>query len=277
LIAPHHPIRPPNRLASALAGPLVLVLATASASGQAAGDETPSTAPDEAGASHWALGVGYASRQRPYMGAKRDNTVVPVVLWDSRWFRIAGNGVELKLADADLSPTQKLSGGLLVTYERDGYTASDSPFLAGMASRNSSLWGGAVLAWDNPVAKIEADWLADLSGNSKGQRLKLRAEHRFAWNRFGLTPKVEVQRLDSQFVDYYFGVAQQEALPNRPAYAGAAATTIGAGLRLDYAAGARHMIFLDVSDTRLPDEITRSPIVDRGATSQIAVGYVYRF
>jgi outer membrane protein len=61
------------------------------------------------------------------------------------------------------------------------------------------------------------------------------------------------------------------------AYAGQAAVTVEVGLRMDYALNKQHAVFLDLGATRLPDEITSSPIVDRSNSSHVAVGYLYRF
>ena len=119
--------------------------------------------------------------------------------------------------------------------------------------------------------------LADLSGNSKGQKLQLQADRRFAWNGFSLTPRVQAQWLGKKYVDYYFGVRAAEATPSRAAYAGQAAMAIEAGLRMDYAVNSNHSVFLDLSATRLPGEIKLSPIVDRSSSSRVAVGYMYRF
>ncbi|MNV84906.1 MltA-interacting protein MipA [compost metagenome] len=53
--------------------------------------------------------------------------------------------------------------------------------------------------------------------------------------------------------------------------------TYSLGARVDYLIQSRHSVFLDVSATRLPDEIRNSPIVDRSSVSRASVGYMYRF
>ena len=267
----------PTRRNPFIAATLATSLISTAAMAQSANNEAPSPTRDEALTSNLALGIGFNTRQQPYTGVKRDNKVFPLVLWDTRWVKVAGNGLEVKLAKVALTDAQQLSAGLRLSYQRDGYKAGDSLTLSGMEDRKSGIWAGAGVTWTNPIGQVDAQWLADVSGHSKGQRMQIQAEHRFGWGSFGLTPKLQAQWSSSKVVDYYFGVRQQEALPTRPEYSASAATSLGAGLRLDYIAGAHHTVFVDLSETHLPNEIKQSPILDRSNTSQIAVGYLYRF
>ncbi|MET0208750.1 MAG: MipA/OmpV family protein, partial [Burkholderiaceae bacterium] len=225
----------------------------------------------------WSLGVGAVSSQQPYIGADSKTRVLPLVYFDSRWVRLAGTTADLKLLNHAFTPTQQVAAGLRLRYSGEGYEASDSPALAGMAERKDGFWGGVGATWRNPVAQVSAEWLTDLSGHSKGQKIQLQVDRRFGWNSFGLTPRVQAQWLDKDHVTYYYGVRAEEALPTRAAYAAKSAMTMEAGLRLDYSLATHHTMFLDLSATRLPDEIRDSPIVDRKTMSRVAVGYIYRF
>ena len=236
-------------------------------------------APDSPGAeaSRFALGVGVMSRQFAYAGMDRKNQALPVLMYENSWVRVVGLGAEFKLWRQPLGAGQSLSAGLRVKYENDGFEASDSPRLAGMQERKGGFWGGGSVSWRNPVAPLTLEWLADLSGHSKGSKLQLQADHRFGFGPLGLTPRVQLQWMDRKYVDYYFGVRAGEATPDRAAYTGDAAMAVEAGLRMDYALASRHAVFLDLSRTELPDEIKASPLVDRKATSRVMAGYLYRF
>ena len=239
--------------------------------------DAPAPTASDTDSARWGLGLGASSSQLPYAGVERKNRAVPLVFFDNRWLRVAGAGAEFKLGRWAFSPTQELSAGLRLKYEDEGYEAGDSPSLAGMDERKSSAWGGGIVTWRNPIVQLSTEWLADLSSNSKGQKFSVQADHRFGWGSFSLTPRVQVQWLDKKYVDYYYGVRQHEVLPSRAAYVGDAALAVEAGLRLDYAMGASHSFFVDVSGTRLPDEMKQSPIVDRSNTSRVSAGYLYRF
>ncbi|CAM4095840.1 MipA/OmpV family protein [Paracidovorax anthurii] len=269
----------PARMRGALAA---LAVATAgaqafaqSASPSSAGAQQASEA--AASPSGWGLGLGVSSRQRPYAEAGSKTSAIPLIYYENSWVRVIGSGAELKLGRKEFGPSNAVSFGLKLQYDIEGYEAKDSPRLRGMEERKDSFWGGAGVTWSNPIANVSAQVLADLSGNSKGQKMQLQLDRRFTWNRLAVTPRVQAQWLDAKYVDYYFGVRSSEALPGRPQYTGESAMAMSFGVRMDYALMPRQSVFLDVSSTRLPDEIKRSPVVDRSSLSRVTVGYLYRF
>lgn len=227
--------------------------------------------------SRWALGLGGATRQFAYAGMERKTQVLPLLYFENRWVRVAGVNAELKLLRQGFGDAQDVTAGLRLRYDNEGFDAGDSAQLAGMDERKGGFWGGTTATWRNPVVQLSAEWVADLSGHSKGQKLLLQADHRFGWGGFGLTPRVQAQWLDRKYVDYYFGVRDHEVTPGRAAYAGQAALAVETGVRMDYTLTSRHSVFLDLSGTRLPNEIKLSPIVDRKTTTRAAFGYLYRF
>jgi len=236
-----------------------------------------SPAASSAGGSRWGLGLAAGVRERAYAGADRKFSALPLLFYENDWLRVAGATAEAKLLNYSLSPTQRLTGGLQLKYAADGYKASDSPTLTGMAERKGGLLGGVGLGWQNPIAQVSLEWSSDLSGHSKGQRLQLQVERRFQFGAASLSPRLGAQWMDRKWVDYYYGVRADEVLVGRPAYAGEAGVALEAGLRLDYAIQKRHVVFLDVGVTHLPKEATRSPIVDRSNVPRALVGYLYRF
>jgi outer membrane protein len=268
-------IRARSRLTlAAVAGMAVL--------GHAAAQSNPGTAPppasaDAASTTQWGLGLAANVRQLPYRGADRKTRALPMLYVENAWLRVAGPSVDLKLGSWQLGPGHTLSFTGRVRYTLDGYKAGDAPVLQGMDKRKDGLWGGGAVDWNTPFARLSADWTADLSGNSKGQMLQLQLDRRFGFGQLSLTPRLQARWLDRKYVDYYYGVRAAEARPDRPAYSGESATLLQAGLRLDYALQPRHAVFLDLSTTRLPDEIRNSPLVGRSSLSSATVGYLYRF
>jgi outer membrane protein len=275
------PFLPAPRLNAVLRARLhITALATAAAAGlptaaqaQLLGD-ADSLAPQ---GTQYGLGLAAVVRQRPYLDAGNKTNGLPVLYLENRWFRLAGGNADLKLWRKAFSPDHSLSAGLRVKYELDGYEADDSPLLAGMDERKSSIWGGGAVAWSTPWVRISGEYLADLAGNSKGQRLQLQADRRFGAGSWSITPRVAAQWLDSKYVDYYYGVRSQEARAGRAAYAGSSALTVEAGLRVDYTFAQRHVVYVDASVNALPDEIRQSPIVGRSNMSRVALGYMVRF
>lgn len=228
--------------------------------------------------SSWGLGLGAGSMQKPYTGMDRENRVLPMLSYENRWVRVAGLGAEIKLPRLGISDKQHIDFRLVARYDGSGYEADDAPVLAGMAERKSGFWAGARAIWHTGFAQLNADWTADASGHSKGQRFSLGIEKNF---RVGptlmLTPRLAAVWLDRKYVDYYFGVRDGEALTDRAAYGGRAGVNTELGLRGAYLLDRHHSLFVDVGVTRLSRPIQDSPLVDRSTENRVFMGYLYRF
>ncbi len=159
----------------------------------------------------------------------------------------------------------------------DGYEPDDAPILNGMAERKSSLWLGVAGRWRHEVAHLGLDWLADASDHSEGQRLQVTVEKPYRLGNFLHTPRLALNWLDEDYVDYYYGVRPSEARAGRPAYQGESTLNTELGLRSAYTFSRQHSIYADLSLTWLGDGIKDSPLVDRDHESAIRFGYVYQF
>jgi MipA family protein len=227
------------------------------------------------GGTHWGLGLAIGAERSPYAGVKNRSFVFPLISYENRWVRLFGNQLDLKLPAAGA-----FEFALRATYSFDeGYKASDSPTLAGLAERKGGLRLGPVGIWRSPVAELSLEWLADASRHSKGQTLKFGAEHAYSLGgHLSLTPHIAAVWRDRKEVDYFFGVRPDEATVARRAYAGGATTSLEAGLRFSHAGrDSPHLLFVDLTATRWGSGITGSPLVGRKNSPAVRVGYVYRF
>lgn len=230
-------------------------------------------APDSSSETRWGLGFGAGTIRRPYQGADDETVALPVLLFENRWLSVAGPGIDLKLPS-----TKPLSFRLRARYELGlGYEADDSPVLTGMEERKAGIWMGGAALWRTGVVDIEAEWLADVSGYSEGQRATLGLQRRFPLGRFSITPRMEAIWLDHRNVNYYYGVRSQEVRAGRSLYEPDSAVNLRLGLRVDYRIMPRHAVSLDLSATRLGSAIEDSPIVDQSGASAAFVVYSYRF
>jgi len=255
---------------AATASAFVLGLGMASIA-SAAGSEASSK-------SSWGLGLAAVSTQKPYAGIDRDNIAFPLVYFENKYLRVFGPGVELKLHSLDIDNSQRIDFRLVGKYDGSGYEDDDADILEGMSERKGSFWAGAKVQWETDLVDVSAEWLADVSGNSKGQRFNLAVER--TW-RFGehvmLTPRLGATWLDKKYVDYYYGVETDEIRIDRPAYEGKSGVNLQLGVRGSYIFDAHHSAFLDLGVTSLPEEIKDSPLVDRSTENRVLMGYMYRF
>lgn len=222
--------------------------------------------------SQWGVGLAVMTEARPYRDFDNKTEVIPFFTFENRWVRVFGPGIELKLGKAG-----PVSFGVTANYGMDGYKASDSPHLAGMAKRKGSAWIGARASLRGELGQLSIEWSSDASSNSKGQKFKLGLERRFALGEIGVTPRLAATWLDSKFVSYYYGVEATEVRAGRGAYSGGSAVNTEAGLRLDYRPAPPHTLFVDLGATALGRGIKNSPLVDRSTVPEVRFGYLYRF
>ncbi len=266
---PHHAVhRPRLSFIPALACAALLWLPLA-AQAQQAQQANPQ---DDPAQGQWALGAGASVEQSPYAGYGNRSRALPLLMYNGPRFRLVGTTADLKLGAAG-----PVGFALRAQYADEGYEGSDAPILNGMDKRNSSFWLGGVALWRNPYADLSLEWLADASGNSRGQTLKLRAEHRFNTGRLTLTPYLGVNWMNSNYVDYYFGVRQDEVTSQRAFYQGSSTANLVGGLRTDLHMTESQSLFMDLRLTRYGSGITDSPLVDRNHAAAVRVGYLYRF
>jgi len=229
-------------------------------------------------ASSWGLGVAAFSAQQSYSGIDREKRALPLISYENQYVRVFGPVVEFKAYSVDLGGGQRLDLRVIGKYDFSGYEAGDAPILNGMRERKSGFWAGARAIWRTGVVDVSAEVLADATRNSKGRRANLGLEK--TW-RIGqhlmVTPRVGAAWVDKKYVDYYYGVAADEARAGRPAYVGESGVNAEFGLRGTYVVDAHHSLFLDLGVTRLSKKIKDSPLVDRATENRVGLGYLYRF
>jgi outer membrane scaffolding protein for murein synthesis (MipA/OmpV family) len=247
----------------------VAVMLTASAVALAA-DESED---DGKSPSMFGFGAGAGIERKPYRGVGTKVDALPVISYENRWIRLLGPNLDFKL-----TPPGPLTIGARINYEFDsGYKASDSSVLKGMVERKSGLWVGPGAAWHNGFIDLTATYLLDASGESKGTRATLSAEHSFGFGNVELVPIVSITELDHKYVDYYYGVRPTEATSTRFAYSGKRTTNLDGALRVRYLFAERHLLFVQVGLTRLGSAVKDSPLVDRSSEPHALLGYIYRF
>lgn len=231
-------------------------------------------AADDQNTSKWGLGLAAATQRSPYNGIDQTTVGLPLISYENKYVKVFGNTLDYKLPSAgefDFTLRAKYALG-------EGYKASDSAFLSGMADRNGGLYLGATATWNNPAAKLSVGWLSDASNESKGSQLSLAVEHAFhVGGQFEITPHLGVTVLDAKYVDYYYGVSAAETTPTRHAYVGEATTNTEVGVRLGYAIDAQQRVFLDLTNTWWGAGITDSPLVNKTSAPGVRVAYLYLF
>jgi outer membrane protein len=263
-----------------LSSTLVRILAVSAVVASLCSSFTAHAAEQESGdgTSSWGLGIGLASGQQPYTDIDRDNDAIPLIYFENDYVRVFGPSAEIKLPSLRMNDAQQLNFNIVAEYDSSGYEEGDARILDGMDDRDGGFWAGANVKWQNELVNVNAEWLADVSGESDGQRFTLGLER--TWE-FGehmmLTPRLAAIWQDQEYVDYYFGVRSDEVRFDRAAYEGKSTINTEFGVRGTYMFDKQQSVFLDLEAVRLDSEIEDSPLVDTSSENSVRFGYLYRF
>ena len=164
--------------------------------------------------------------------------------------------------------------GALARLQTLGYEATDSPMFAGLADRAWTVEVGPSFGWRGPV---HVDWTAfvDLLRNQRGSNHVLRFSVPRAYPRGYLIPEIGFHRYTRQFVDYYFGVPVEAALPGRPAFEGEAANGLSIGLAWGLRVTPRWILTGAVDIERFGSQIADSPLVDDDTQGRLTLQVTY--
>lgn len=226
----------------------------------------------------WGLGIAGITTQQPYKDIDRDNAVLPLLYFETSWVQLMGPRLDFKLPGFSWGEDHALDFTVGVQYDGRGYDSKDAPILNGMDDRKASILAGGAVKWSNPLVNVSAEWAADISGESKGQRITIGLERSFfIGESFMLTPSVAAVWMDKDYVNYYFGVRSSEARAGRRAYFADSTLNADFAMRTDYMIDEHNTVFLNVGYTAFGSEIKDSTLTDRSGESMLMLGYLYRF
>ena len=206
-------------------------------------------------------GLGVFATTMPYKGESTKIYAFPFVFW--RYKRFYCNGISagwIAYVDKDL----KLD---LYTFPRIvGFQAKDNAYLEGMKSRQYSLDAGARLSFKPKNFKglfISLAGATDILGRSNGQELSLHVGKDIKIGWWYLIPSFGAVWQSERLTDYYYGVKDDEARPERPAYQAKSGTSLSAALNLMFPLSPTTFLFNSSSVRFLHRSARNSPLVNK--------------
>jgi outer membrane protein len=205
------------------------------------------------------LGVGVIGRSSPYLDSRQNVTqAIPAVTYVGerlQWFGpalrygIVGSG-KLRLAAA-------------AEYRIGAYEESDSLALSGLGDRESTLLGGLGLQYEiSQGFELELVYQHDVLDRIGGGIANVRLSRGIPWGTATFVPQIAYNWLSSEMSNHDFGVPQDAALAQRPAYRLGSTTSVEAGLGVFIELSEEWRIIVNVAGERLDGDVTASPIVD---------------
>jgi outer membrane protein len=177
-----------------------------------------------------------------------------------------------------LSSEDKKFGLGLAAEPRLGFTPSDGPRVAGMATRRASIEGGFTIDLDLDVLAFSAAWLNDLNRTSRGQSLRFSVYAPVIKNKSGEIGLIAgADHMNSATSRYFFGVRANEATATRAAYTPKSGTSASIGFGGTYRLGESKRgwggLIFGANIGLLPSAVSGSPIVETRKLRQTYLGY----
>lgn len=231
---------------------------------------------------HAQLGVGVAlsHAQSPYRGiSSNPNTLPAYINYEGKhgYFRGIEGGLHLWSKE---EKGNKFTISALAALHMEGYKASDSYYLQGMEKRKWSLDAGLgtviSLGYNRFTSRIVTDTLGRHQGYSASVGY---ARIIPITKKFTLIPSGHATWQSSNLLDYYFGVTNNEinTALNRDAYKVKGDVRLRASLLANYKMTSNTSLMLAATVSRLPNNVTDSPLVTRDYVSTLFGAVTFSF
>ncbi|WP_154231798.1 MipA/OmpV family protein [Vibrio cholerae] len=221
--------------------------------------------------SSWSLGIAAAVQDTGHTGTNYQEYIFPYVRYSGENLTIDITSVSYALLRNDF-----IKASIVGRLRFDGYRASDSDFLFGMKDRDSAFDAGLEVSYDTEWGTISASYVSDVSNKHKGNELQVSISKAYAFKKISILPYINVNRLDSKLVDYYYGVTKSEETNVRKAYVGEAANTISVGINSTFQMSDSYQFITGINFKVVGEEISDSPIVEGHNQLLLYVGWLYK-
>ena len=223
------------------------------------------------------IGAGAYVQTQPYKNVDNILLPSPVIFFDNgiayiRWTRVGAYFLGTKNDD--------YSWGLSLTAQPRvyGYKANDSTDLAGMDDRENSFEGGLAFSAKTDKAHIEIMALTDIMSRHESWVISSEVGYDFKFGELSLYPSFLVTYQSQKFLDYYYGVTNQESITSlHNAYSPNAGVQFGVQTYASYPITNNTSIFANLKVDKLSNEATNSPIVNDDYIFSGLLSLIYTF
>ncbi|MEZ8140898.1 hypothetical protein A1OO_15600 [Enterovibrio norvegicus FF-33] len=222
----------------------------------------------------WIAEAGVAGISDLYK--EQDDSVVPVLNFGYHGddFNVDLNGANYRVYGTD---SDQVNIGVILTSAGLAYDDDTSDFLKGMDDRDLSVDLGLNVDFRLGTGVISTYFQHDVSGAYKGYIAGARYFDIATIGDADFVSFAGVMLQSKDFVDYYFGVNQNEARANRPAYTGDSSVAYELGYKLIYPLSESWNLTQSTQYTRLGSDVADSPIVDSANQWMVGATIAYHF
>ncbi|MFU0886722.1 MipA/OmpV family protein [Kluyvera sichuanensis] len=221
------------------------------------------------------LGAGVGIVEHPYKQYDHDVYPVPVINYegDNFWFRGLGGGYYLWNDGTD---QLSVMGYWSPMYFKPG--DSDNSQLRRLDKRKSTVMAGVSWMHHTQYGSLRTALSGDILDNSNGMVWDTAWVYRYTNGGLTLTPGIGVQWNSENQNQYYYGVSHHEsAKSGLRSYDPNSSWNPYLELSANYRFAGSWSVYGTARYTRLSDEITDSPMIDKSWTGLLSTGVTYTF
>lgn len=202
-------------------------------------------------------GLGLGISHEIYVGYDYRVIPLPIIGYRGDNFRILGPFASydaLSLSDINLT--------LMLAPRFQGFDESDSDIFKNMQDRKFSMDAGFGVTYEKKDWKISVSSMFDVLGRSNGYEAKANVARVFRKGPLFFEPSLSLSYLDSNHVDYYYGVKADETNPLTYTYTGDSALNSSLGFSVSTPILLGGFTQLAFNYTWYDSAITNSPLVE---------------
>ena len=223
-----------------------------------------------------ALGGGIRSGQSPYLGIDNEDQrkldLIPLYLYEGKWLFARGTAVGAHFINDDHWE--------LSAYARWRFQKLDpdrNEFYQGLEERKQTLDAGLQVRSIREWGELRLSWLTDTLDRHNGQELQFTYRYRFQAGPWFISPYISLAWQDENLTNYYFGVSEAEATPERPAYDTGDSQWISFGLNTAWQMTDRITWFANFGFGGSDSDVSNSPLLAEEGFSQVFLGGTFTF
>ncbi len=223
-----------------------------------------------------ALGGGIRGGQNPYFANNnedlRTKDLVPLYLYEGKYLYAHGTagGVHVFRNDA-------FQANVYMRYRFQKLDPGSNPFYEGLEERKQSLDAGLQFSLTQKWGQVSLMAVHDTLNRHQGSEVQTSYRFFIDAGSWSLSPYVSWTWQDDNLSEYYFGVSEEEARPDRPAYSPGDSQWLGFGINTAWHISDKIVLFANVGFAGADSGIENSPLVEEPNFSSLFVGGTYVF
>ena len=223
-----------------------------------------------------ALGGGMRLGQNLYFENENDELrtkdLIPLYLYEGKYVFAHGTsgGIHFVRNDA-------FEFNLYARYRFQKLDPDRNAYYEGLEKREQTIDAGLQFGVKQKWGDAKINWTTDTLNRHGGQEVQLSYRYRFEAGAWSISPFVSWSWQDDKLTNYYFGVSEAEARPDRPAYLPGESQWLSFGLNTSWRMSDRIVFFGNIGFGGTDSEVTDSPIVDENGYTAAFIGGSYVF